>query len=267
MERISYHYQHDLPLRNRHFVDLNPLEVGAEQTSPGFSVGPYTRQHYLIHYILSGKGRFLINGTKYTVKAGEFFLIRPDDITRYVADEEDPWHYVWVGFDGTLAQKFNTMPLVNKMAPGLWMEIRQALLQEFAGWEGMKEEYIVMMLHRIMAELFAERSSSKTEAHYASRVRTYIQTSYAQNITVQGIADMFSLDRRYLTRLFKNRYGLTIQEYLLKMRLENAARLLLAGHSVSESAALSGYRERSHFSRMFHQHFGEWPQEYAQNRK
>ncbi len=266
VERISYDHNGygELPLRNRHFADLNPLEVGTEQTKPGYGPLMCARQHFLIHYVLSGKGWFLSNGQEHTVKAGEFFLIRPHDIAQYIADMEDPWHYVWVGFDGSLAEKFYSLPhVVNKMEPDLFKEIRQMLLSDFVGWEGMEEEYIVMMLHRIMAELFASKTPLNTAAHHASRIHTYIQTSYAQNITVQSIADTFSLDRRYISRLFKKRYGVTIQEYLVKMRMESAQRLLRTGHSVAESALLSGYRERSHFSRMFYKYYGMWPQEYA----
>ena len=134
------------------------------------------------------------------------------------------------------------------------------ILDDFPGWGGMREEYITTVLHRIMADIFADRFIGH---HYASRVQTYIQHFYMLDITVQSIADKFSLNRHYLSRLFKQKYGTTIQQYLLSVRLENAARLLREGYSVTEATALCGYSDRSNFSRMFYRHYGVWPSQYT----
>ncbi len=274
MERVSYigenrmaigNPHNERPLRDRRFKDLNPLEAGVEQVKPGKIYGPYIRTFYIIHYVLSGKGTFTVNERTYKVGPGQLFLMRPGDKTTHIADHQDPFRYVWIGFDGELARRFDTLPSCVITIDGTpFQEICNTLHENFAGWENMKEEYVVMMLHRIMALLFAAPPTGK---HHASRVETYIRTSYMQDITVQSIAEVFNLDRRYLSRLFKERYGVTIQEYLVAVRLENAARLLREGHPVKESAEMCGYHERSHFSRMFYQRYGLWPREYAQKTK
>ncbi len=41
---------------NDHFLDIRPYQYGWEQCKPLHSFGPFVRNHYLFHYIISGKG-------------------------------------------------------------------------------------------------------------------------------------------------------------------------------------------------------------------
>lgn len=41
--------------QDERFVDLNLYQYGWEQTEPLHSYGPYARNHYLFHYVISGK--------------------------------------------------------------------------------------------------------------------------------------------------------------------------------------------------------------------
>ena len=80
-----------------------PLEIyfcGREQCAAGHSFGPAVRPHYLIHFILSGQGRYHVNGDIHHLQAGDAFLIYPGETTFYEADEKNPWEYAWIGFGG-----------------------------------------------------------------------------------------------------------------------------------------------------------------------
>ena len=47
-----------------------------------------------------------MNERKYTIEANQGFLIRPKELTFYQADEEEPWTYLWIGFDGSKAETY-----------------------------------------------------------------------------------------------------------------------------------------------------------------
>lgn len=90
--------------------DLALLEIGDQQCSPLYAFGPNIRNEYIFHYVVSGKGVVMLqpSGEKgqnilsetIEVKAGEGFLIEPHTAHMYRADENDPWHYIWIVFTG-----------------------------------------------------------------------------------------------------------------------------------------------------------------------
>ena len=86
--------------QDERFVDLNLYQYGWERTEPLHSYGPYRRNHYLFHYVISGKGVLYAEEHRYPVEAGQGFLILPGQTTTYCADEQDPWEYTWIEFDG-----------------------------------------------------------------------------------------------------------------------------------------------------------------------
>ncbi len=77
---------------------------GCSRTEPLHSFGPAQKPHYLIHFVLSGRGKFVIKNKEYSLEPGYGFLIPPEELAFYQADDENPWTYVWVGFSGALAE-------------------------------------------------------------------------------------------------------------------------------------------------------------------
>lgn len=59
-----------------------------------------------------------------------------------------------------------------------------------------------------------------------------------KNITVEEIADDMSVNRRYLSRIFKRDYGMTVKEYITKTRMSHALRLLEEGYRVKETSMM-----------------------------
>mgnify|MGYP000004972814 CR=1 FL=1 len=62
---------------NERFIDLNIYQFGYEQCSPLHSFGPFVRNHYLFHYIISGKGTLL---STYQNQLREYKLEKEEDI-------------------------------------------------------------------------------------------------------------------------------------------------------------------------------------------
>ena len=97
-------------------------QFGYEQCDPGHSFGPATRNHYLFHYILSGTGTLMADNAKgetqtYSVKSGQGFMIFPGQINTYIADEQLPWEYMWIEFDGLRVKEALSVTDLCKDAP------------------------------------------------------------------------------------------------------------------------------------------------------
>lgn len=83
--------------------ELSVYQCGEEVCSGGHYFGPAIRNYFLIHCIQSGRGTYCRGNKIYSLGPGDGFLILPGESTLYRADEEDPWHYKWVGFQGEKA--------------------------------------------------------------------------------------------------------------------------------------------------------------------
>lgn len=252
---------HSIVLINRHFADLNPIDLGYEYCLPGKSFGPTSRNYTLIHYVVSGKGKIIKKSGAYEASEGQAFLIRPGEVSTYIADANDPWYYQWIAFDGTLSEKFVDLDHVISFPKGL--------IQEMLDTEGknLQEYRVAALLFKMYIELF---EGKKSYHHYVRRVQDHIRAAYMYPLRVEEIACKMNLDRRYLSRMFKERTGRTIQEYLIEVRIEESKKLLEQGFSVEQSAQMCGYDDACNFSKMFKRKVGispiYWKNEQMQNK-
>lgn len=237
-------------LTNRNLTDLNPLIAGEHVCDPSHSFGPAVRKYTLIHYVLSGKGTLYARGQAFPVAAGQAFIILPGEVTTYTADKEDPWYYRWIGFDGALSEHFSKLPPVFTPPDSLFVK-----LFRLAADPSVAEYRLAAELFSLYAALFTETTANP----HVRRVENYIRAAYMHPLRVEQIATELNLDRRYLSRLFKEKTGETIQAYLIRVRMEAAADLLRQGCSVADAACLAGYDDTANFSKMFKRHFGESP--------
>lgn len=236
---------------DKKFHELNPLFTGYEHCRPGHFFGPAEREYYLLHYILEGEGFYWVEGKEYYLSAGESFLIKPGQITKYQADERNPWYYVWIGFNGMLAEDFRMLSPVLKISPVFFYEIRRA--EEI---EATRKEYLTGILFQIYSEIFSHKKQSRD---YAKEVQEYIRYNYMSDITIEGLAKMVNVDRRYLSRIFKAKYGSSLKRYLMECRMDKAEEFLREGYKVASVAELVGYRDVCNFSKMFKQLKGKSP--------
>ena len=101
---MNYFYN-VIPLENKGFSDYIPVDFGMERNYPSHSFGPNIRDYYLIHFILEGKGVFINPKKQYELEKGDAFLIRPGEVCTYKADNDEPWTYIWIGFNGNMSFK------------------------------------------------------------------------------------------------------------------------------------------------------------------
>lgn len=240
----------EFALINRRFQDLNPLILGEEQCKPYHRYGPAVRQYTLVHFVVKGTGVLEKGGKKYPICAGQAFIILPDEITTYYTGAE-PWEYQWVGFDGSLSKAFEKLSPVIDFSYN-WVN---EMLKD-AENDGLLEYKIASFLFGMYTEFFA---SQKYSNHYIRRVKNYIQAMYMHPLRVEGIAQMVNLDRRYLSRIFKERVGCSIQEYIIEVRMDQAKQYLQSGKNVMQAALLCGYEDACNFSKMFKRRFGVSP--------
>lgn len=270
MSRINVTINSEMPPDR---LDLNLIFFGKEECLPNHCWGPGVRDSYVLHYVHSGCGRFRSGEENHLLSAGQGFLIPPDIIVHYQADELDPWTYSWVAFKGLSAKSF--MRRAQLEAPQLVYDAKQSpyfesfyddLLAVYS--ERSSDVLSQSILYRLIAELiscseasFAEPPKpSHSKETYINQAIGYIETNYSQRITVQDIANFVGLDRTYLSSLFKAKFGSSLQSFLVEYRMNRAVELLAnPGLSISDISRSVGYTDPFLFSKMFKKMIGKAP--------
>ena len=235
---------------------LVPLNYGYEECAAGHSFGPAVRHYHLFHYVLEGEGTFFRGGIAHTVRAGDLFVILPEELTTYCAGQETPWTYVWLGFRAEETPDFLKSPVLRRPPVRKLFEQLRDLSME-TPQDGSQDGRVFSLLYELLWLLSCNSPLSQDRANsYAAYAKTYLETSYMQSVSIQGIADALHIDRRYLTVLFRQAYGLPPQAYLMELRLEQSRDFLAQGYGVTEAAAMSGFSDLANFSRRYKQRFG-----------
>ena len=248
-------------LNNLHLSDINPLVCGRRSCEPGFEVNHGVRDHYVLHYVTHGTGIYESGGKRFTVGPGEIFIVHPMEITRYTADKENPWEYIWASFQ--CSERFAPLlaPYIIPM-PGAAQIFAQIA---DCGGSPARELTICSLLFEFFVRL-SPRSELPAfrQEDYVSRAINIIESDYSQPLHVAEIAEDLGLSRHYFCRIFKEQTGLSPQEYIVSHRMERAGELLRVYHlPQKEVALLTGYPDVYAFSRMFKRKFGISPGQYA----
>ncbi len=256
-------------------VELSIFNCGHEHCRPGHTWGPGIRDHYLIHLVVAGQGRFLIEGKEYQLGPGDLFLVKPNQLVTYSADKEDPWEYYWVGFNGACANRLVQQTPFRADTPvhhGQDVPLLQQSLYNIylaRGLDPHSEAMMVGHLYIFMAHMIREAQaleprSGNPSSQYVLNAIKYIQFYYSHDISIDDIASSVGVSRSHLYRVFMNNVGQSPIEYLTSYRIAEACHLLKTGKlSVAEVAVSVGFFDQFYFSRVFKKQMGVPPSRYA----
>ena len=222
---------------NKDFIDLYLCYCGMEQCAPLYSFGPAIRPNYLLHYVLDGKGYYYVNNEKYEVNKNEGFLICPNVVTFYQADEENPWTYLWIGIDGEKVETYlkaaglNNDTLIFKYNDGdLLKEYILEMLKHntSSSSDSLKIEGLLYMFFSELAKQNKSDPIHKNDINnnYINKAIEFIQNNYHNPIKVSDIANYVCLNRSYLSTVFQNNLNKKKKKFLMEFRITKAATLL-----------------------------------------
>jgi AraC-like DNA-binding protein len=257
--------------------DLYVYCCGLSQTEPGHSFGPALKPHFMIHYVMSGKGPFTIGRKKYPLTEKYGFLIVPDELAYYVADENDPWTYVWIGFGGRRAQEIVSQLGLSLQQPVFKSDKSKDIYNlvkdmmdhnTFSVEDALRRNGLLSLFLSVIASGLSvtPKSDSGSANDYVTRAQAYVRSNYCNTIKVTDIADYVCINRSYLYTLFQTSLGISPQQYLSRYRIAKAVELLQLTSLPIESVAIScGYSDPLVFSKAFRQEKGLSPSAYRKS--
>ena len=270
------------PLGVRRVYPLRPEQIRpvvriAHRLTGGLQIPRRIIFDYELVLLLQGRGEWVLNGERRTLAAHDLLLIPPLVPHAIQADPAKPAEHIAVHFDfapdvpATTRGLDKRQPFRVRCTHGLefttqrrlyaghrWERELQAVVaaQATGGVLGpaTASAHLTGVLLSLLAEPAGPRHPTDRRRHQGrvEQVTGHMQAHLAGRLDQAVLARVSGLSPSRLQAVFREVTGYPPMDYLRRLRVEAARRLLADDHlSVKEIAAQTGFRDTSHFSKVF----------------
>lgn len=262
----------ELPLSILHSSHHGPME-------------PHTHDFHELVYIRRGRGIHHINGHPYPIIAGDLYLMRPGEDHRYETGAE-PVDIINIIFYDSLFSASDWAAVQD--LPGLAPFFREKTSERHKLTLGPPDDHVVETLcERIRAELLRRPSGyrllcrslvlellltiarvahGQDDGHAIGPIATaiaYLHAHPEEPVTMGDLAAETGLSANYLGERFRAETGVTVADYLNRLRVDRARELLAdSTSSVTDIALSTGFDGASYFGKVFRRLTGHTPRAY-----
>ncbi|GAB4460354.1 MAG: AraC family transcriptional regulator [Anaerolineae bacterium] len=239
---------------------------------------PHAHEGFAIGVVSRGVATTSYRRQQYEIPAGAVIVINPGEIHTGAPGSEQGWSYrmfyptaaamqhlasdlagcprdvpffpIPVIFDDYLAYLLASIHLTFE-AQGSPLLERESLF-----WWVMA--YLVMTY----ADAPLSLPAVQPERRCVARVKDYIETNYADDISLTELSELVHFNACHLLRLFSKTVGVPPHAYLNQVRIRRAKHLLNGGCSIADAACQTGFSDQSHLTRHFKRVYGITPGQY-----
>jgi len=255
--------------------DLRILCGGYEKCAPDFALNRRNLAFYTVKFTLGGKGVFIHDNKTYPLGFGSLTLFGPRTPHQFKTDPNDPMEHIFIVFTGKQAAGLLD---INRLGERRCIQVSNppfiASLMEHILHIGVeKPPYAQDLCQHYLKSLLLEQTEPAAGTEQNDRAwmsfqkcKRHLEQHFDTIVSAGQLAQECDLDIRYIARLFR-RYGqMRPHDYLMQLKMNKAANLLLTTQfSIKQIAAMTGIDDPYHFSRAFKKKFGFAPQSYRHN--
>lgn len=244
---------------------------------------PHTSQRrlltsFLFFVVISGRGVLDYDGKSYELSGGDCVFI---NCTKQYShrSSDDLWTLKWTHFYGqnmlSVYDKYTErgcQPVFRPEKTGEFICLLEKLY-ETAGSDSFIRDMRINELLSCLLTLLMEQSGPPADSARVTakrqdllQVREYLDAHLTEKLTLDDLAARFYINKFYLTRTFREQFGITINTYVSQQRVTRAKQLLrYSGMTVEQIAAQCGISDPNYFSRLFRKVEGVSPAEYRRS--
>ena len=137
------------------------------------------------------------------------------------------------------------------------------IFQEFQKPDAFSALAIEGLILEILAEAARSKTNEKAFPRWLSQTRDFLHANFADSFAVEDVARIAGVHPVHLSRVFRQKFGCTIGEYVRKLRVNYADRQISETETpLSEIALAAGFSDQSHLNKTFKSVFGRTPAEH-----
>jgi AraC-like DNA-binding protein len=219
----------------------------------------HTVDDYDLTYVIRGNARYTIDDTIYELVPGDLLYLADGMEKEAITYPKNPMHCFSINFNSKYPSTKVPPPFFPVLSNiGLRQDIIDMFRELTISWTEQQKGYtmktralLTLILHRL-SEIILYNIDSTPGDYRINRIIHYIQTHYAEKVTVKHLANRAHLDTDYFGRLFKREMGASVHEYITQIRVRNAENMLQSGiYKVHEVAEHCGFSDVFHFYKSF----------------
>jgi len=247
---------------------------------------------YEIYYLLEGERSYFINNETYHVKKGNLIFVNSHEIHR-TSTIDEPFHErILILFNKEILQKYlhifenlnikgffkigygiidlniQEQKYVKDLLFFIMKEIKNKQIgHDFLTLTKLAELLFFILRKQIQITNTLQHTPIQTQKHQkVNEVAHYISVNYGSNESLDELSDKFFISKYYLCRIFKEVTGFTVNEYININRIKQAQILLEKGNSsITQIATNVGYKNTSHFNKVFKTYLETTPLQYRKS--
>ena len=268
------------------FKGTNSMLIVSKRTATEKNPGCLIHLHEYVefYYVLSGGVKVFCDGASDWVRAKELAFINWCQPHRSLEFANDTVYYI-VQFNLNALTYANDDVFQKKFIPKLINDVQtfkpfikndktltdyfDLLLNEYEGQRYACELTVRAAVYNILAHILRSAQSNKTNsdnngvfsssADYSKKIIQYLYINYQKDICLDDMSKMLGISVSYMCRMFKQYTGMTIIDFLNRLRCKKAMSLIRDGMSILQASELSGFNDYTYFSRVFKKLHGSSP--------
>jgi AraC-like DNA-binding protein/mannose-6-phosphate isomerase-like protein (cupin superfamily) len=237
-----------------------------------------------VFFITDGKGAFHLDDTIVNVNKWDLIIINPNCLhTEKSSLSDSPLEYIVLGIDSLLLnfpesysltnneQQVNLYRIMNfskdkEIILNYFNQLIHEIENKEFNYEHVCKSILTLFITHIIRSTtslrFIEQSQEKLNLE-CIKIKNYIDSHYAQNITLDFLSDLSYMNKFHLVHTFTKQIGISPINYVINKRIQEAKNLLgTTGYSIRDIASIVGFSNSSYFSQMFRKVTGISPKSY-----
>ncbi|ALS26867.1 AraC family transcriptional regulator [Paenibacillus cisolokensis] len=281
-----FHFDHSFFEQPLQFGAIELYQIGELCCECGYEIGPHEQICHELSYIVSGEGYFTIGGNRLKVGEGDI-IFNPAGSTHAIeADSSSMLRYIYMGFriSADADEAFARINSFFESAPYFRSKDTHNVLipflrniDEFYSRDPYSHvmirnyfEEIIILTYRTFAAKNADAPRyTPRKATYSVGFAVYSVIRYVENHifelkSIRAMADELGYSYTYLSHVFKDKTGMTLQRYINYKKIEKALEMLKYGDiPIKQVARRLNYETLQSFSKAFTRIMGYPPSRYA----
>ena len=260
------------------FFDAERYTIQDDQTSVS---AEHRHSYHELYFLLDGDTHLFINNEIMDVSVGQCAFVWQGYIHKFTYNEKQRSHRLLIRFNSAFIgeeyvpmlrelrkrKRIDILPdafsVLKEQLAAILYEKKNQDIHSLLQCQNLLRQVIILLCRQ--PELQQVRNISQNERIIQCAAQ-YISAHYSEKLSLQNLAQQFSMSESHFSRTFKEHTGIGVAQYIKHIRLRAAEKMLLqkAG-SITEIAFACGFNNSNYFIHDFKKHHGITPLQYALN--